>query len=463
MSRHTSAPTASQHVVPQLARVCYGAGDLGSHFTWSFVGTYLVLFYTDVAMIPAVTVAGIMVLARVWDAVDDPLQGYVSERIRTRWGRFRPFILFGAPLLALMMVLTFTAPDLGATGKVIYAAVTYVLLGVAFSAVNMSYGALAGVMTKDYDERLILNWWRGMGSGTGQLILNLVAMPLILFFSRSDVPTERGFTLTALVLALAALPIFLAIFATSREVIVPDRVETSIPLGQTVRTVLGNHQLMLVLAALMLNLTGLFGRLAIVVFYIINNMHAPHLVAGVMTTFGVCGLIGQIVFPRLATRVGKKQLVMTTMVASGIILLSLFFVPPSSTTAIFVLVGLHGLTNAGAPVITSMIPDAVDYQEYTHRVRSDGSAYAMSSFAVKLAGAVGSAVGALVLGLYGYEGGKPATEHTMVGINVAAHLLPALCAFAAAVPLVWYRLTQEKVAEMRAEIDRRAATADGDA
>lgn len=458
MTLHNATQRGAGHVVPTKARIAYGLGDLGSHFTWTFVGSYLVLFYTDIAMIPAVTVGVIMLIARVWDAVDDPLQGYISERIRTRWGRFRPFILFGAPLLTVFLIMTFTAPDFGdMTAKVVYAAITYILLGVFFSAVNMSYGALAGVMTKDYDERLILNWWRGMGSGLGQLILAMFAMPLILFFSASEKPTAQGFTTTAVVLGLLSLPIFLFIFATAREVIVPDKSETSIPLSQTIRTVLGNGQLMIVLFALLFNLTGLFGRLAILVFYVIQNMHSPQLVAGVMTTFGAAGFIGQVLFPRLASVFGKKWMVITSMVIAGVVLVTLFFVPPTNTVMVFVLIAIHGLTNFGAPIITSMIPDAVDYQEYTHGVRSDGSSYAMSSFFVKLAGAIGAAMGAFIIGAFGYVGGQQASPDALRGINIAANLVPALCAFAAAFVMLFYKLSGDRVQEMRAEIDRRNA------
>ncbi|HQY98989.1 MAG TPA: MFS transporter [Propionicimonas sp.] len=447
-------------VVPLLTRIAYMFGETGSQFTWSLVSSYLVLFYTDIALLAPATIAVIMLVARIWDAVDDPVQGYLAERTNTKWGRFRPWMIFGAPLLAAFVVLTFVAPSFGDNmgAKAIYAGVTYILLGVFYSAVNMTYGAMAGVMTKDYDERLTLNWWRGLGGGVGTLILNAVTMPLILFFSSpGGKPDANGFLVTAAILAVAALPMFWFTAFTAKEVIAPPPSETRVPLAVTVKTVLGNKPLLLVWATLLLILIGLFGRLGIVIFYVMNNMGNPMYMAGVMTAFGFGDIAGKLLFPRLASKFGKKQMTIVSALASAAVLFAIFLAPASNVGLITALHFIYGMCGFAGVITLSMIPDCVDYQEYKHGVRSDGTAYAFVSFSTKVASAVGGAVGALMLGWFGYIPGAPAGPETLNGINIATNVIPALLAIAGAVAIFFYPLTHARMAEIRAELDARGA------
>ena len=447
-------------VVPLLTRVAYMFGETGSQFTWSLVSSYLVLFYTDIALLAPATIAVIMLIARVWDAVDDPVQGFLAERTNTRWGRFRPWMIFGAPLLAAFVVLTFVAPsfDGNMTAKAVYAGITYILLGVFYSAVNMTYGAMAGVMTKDYDERLTLNWWRGLGGGVGTLILNAVTMPLILFFSSpGGKPDANGFLITAAILALAALPMFWFTAFTAKEVIAPPPNETRVPVSVTAKTVLSNKPLLLVWASLLLMLIGLFGRLGIVVFYVINNMGNPMYMAGVMTFFGFGDIAGKLLFPPLANKFGKKQMVIVSMLAAAAMLTVIFLAPAGNVVLITALTFLYGMTGFGGVITLSMIPDCVDYQEYKHGVRSDGTAYAFVSFSTKVASAIGGAVGALMLGWFGYVPGAPAGPEVLTGINIATNIIPAVLAALGAVAIFFYPLTHERMTEIRAELDARGA------
>ena len=160
----------------------YGLGDTASHFVWDMVGFWLLIFYTDVYKIPAAAAGIIMFIARFWDMGIDPVIGIISDRTQTRWGKFRPYILFGALPYAVLAVLTFTTPDFGVTGKIIYACATYVLLMTAYAAVNLPYSSLAAVMTSDSYERVGVNQYRFICAFVGQLVVTGLALTLAKYF-----------------------------------------------------------------------------------------------------------------------------------------------------------------------------------------------------------------------------------------------------------------------------------------
>ena len=148
----------------RLGVICYSLGDLASQFVWTFIGSYLTIFYTEIVGLAPAAAAAIMMAARVWDAVNDPMMGAIAERTRSRLGRFRPYILFGSPLLAIFSVLCFTHPFSGSSAAgVIYAAAIYIAAGMLYTLVNIPYGALAAVMTEDAEQRNQINASRNVG------------------------------------------------------------------------------------------------------------------------------------------------------------------------------------------------------------------------------------------------------------------------------------------------------------
>ncbi len=171
-------------------KIGYGLGDTASHFVWDMVGFWILIFYTDTFGISAASAGTIMLIARIWDMVTDPLMGIISDRTNTRWGKFRPFILLTAFPYAILAVLTFTTPDLNETGKVLWAATTYFLLMTAYTAINLPYSSLMAVMTSDTNERAGINTYRFVSAFTGQLIVTGFALSMALFFGKGDFTTK---------------------------------------------------------------------------------------------------------------------------------------------------------------------------------------------------------------------------------------------------------------------------------
>lgn len=446
-------------------KLAYGAGDFASQLMWSLASSYLVVFYTDNVGLAAGGVGVLMLVARVADALFDPLVGAFAERHPTKRGRFRPWLLYGSPILAVSVVLTFITVPGGDTAKMIWAGLTYLVMGFLYSAVNLPYGALATVMTEDQHERTALMSFRMIGTNLGSVALSAVTMPLVLRFSGvgdGQTTTVRGYTITATIMALVAMPLFWLVYAKCKERIQPDVVATRVPLSTTLKVVLGNKPLMLVAAALFLALTNLFGRLAVAIYYYIYIMERYDLIAWLMMLPSLTGAIGIALFARLAKRFGKRQTIIASLVITSLPLFALYFTDPTNVPLVFVLTGLYGLGNFATPVIMSMVPDAIDYAQDKTGVRSDGTAYAATSMATKIASAVGAALGATLLGFFGYVANQPQTAEAAQGINFTVNVVPGLISLLAIIPVAFYPITEKKYEEIRARLrakeDAREAT-----
>lgn len=450
--------------VPWRQKVTFPLAELGSQFVWTTVGTYLLLFYTDVALIAPATAGTIMLVSRALDGIQDLGFGYIAERTHSRWGRFRPYVMFGAPFLTLSLVLAFVNPVSGSTAKVWWAAITYILLCFVYTVVNMSYGSMAGVMTTDSEERLTLNWLRAQGYTVASLLLNAVTMPLLLYFAGSAAGEKgydaRSFLLVAVLFGFVSLPMFVTTGANAKEVIELTPQQQNVPFSKTVKAVVTNRPLMALFFSFLLFLTGFFGRLGTLAYYVINNMGSPAKVAAVFLVFSVGSMIGQFAIPQLARVFGKARMVSISQVSSGAVLLVIFFVSPQNFTLILIMQFLFGLAGFAQPILLSMIPDAVDYYEDKTGIRADGTSMATVSLSTKIANAFGGAMGMYIMGWFGYNGAAQVqTAGALDGINLAVNLIPGIIMILAAVPLVFYRLDSRTVAEINVRLKSRRAAA----
>ena len=256
--------------------IFYSFGDLASQFVWTFIGSYLTVFYTDIVGLAPAAAAAIMMIARVWDAVNDPMMGAIAERTRSKFGRFRPYILFGSPLLAIFSVLCFTHPFAGSSkAGVIYAAVTYIITGMLYTLVNIPYGALTAVMTEDAEQRNKINASRNVGMNVGILIVNGITANVMLFFSGkgAEVANGNGYFMTALVYAIISIPCFLAVFFTSKEQVVPEVTKEKFSLKTTITGLVTNKNLMILLVIMILQMAAWMGRIGVVIYYIMDPLH----------------------------------------------------------------------------------------------------------------------------------------------------------------------------------------------
>ena len=438
--------------------IFYSFGDLASQFVWTFIGSYLTVFYTDIVGLAPAAAAAIMMIARVWDAVNDPMMGAIAERTRSKFGRFRPYILFGSPLLAIFSVLCFTHPFAGSSkAGVIYAAVTYIITGMLYTLVNIPYGALAAVMTEDAEQRNKINASRNVGMNVGILIVNGITANVMLFFSGkgAEVANGNGYFMTALVYAIISIPCFLAVFFTSKEQVVPEVTKEKFSLKMTITGLVTNKNLMILLVIMILQMAAWMGRIGVVIYYIMYCLGSFTLIPVIMLAPSVCGIVSSLMVPKVMSKFGKRMTLQIAVTCQGIALLAMYFTPFDNLTLIIIESGLVGFFNVSFPCSLSLLGDAIDYNEYKTGMRNDGIAYATYGLAQTLGNAIGASVGVLLLASFGYVANAQQTPETLHGINIVVNLIPAIIFFLTAIFAFTWRLKDSEADEVRAKLHER--------
>src|SRR5690554_1104929 len=245
--------------------IAYGMGDVGNNFSWMFVGNFLMIFYTDVLGVSMSAVATLMLVTRIWDAVNDPIIGRFTDKTRTRWGRYRPWLLIGAPITGLILILTFWAhPDWSYTSKIIYMYFTYALLVTGYTSVNIPYGALCGAMTQNINERANLNTSRSVSAMIAIGIINIITVPLIEKLGNGN--EQRGYLLVAILYALIFVICHMICFANTKEVVVVPK-EKKISYIEQLNLIIKNKLFLLALLGQILFGFILYGRNAGMLYY----------------------------------------------------------------------------------------------------------------------------------------------------------------------------------------------------
>lgn len=439
----------------------YAAGEVANNLTFQMVSAFLLIYYTDVADISAATAGTLLLVVRIWGGFTDLLAGNFVDKTSSRWGKFRPYLLFGsAPLLALLVAMFSIPPGLGDAGVVAWALVSYALFSLAYSFVNIPYGSLAAAMTQEPDARAKLSSSRAVSASLTILLIALVVAPQI--ETASDL--QRSLTVITVVFGLIGLALYLWCFATSREAVRRD-VATA-PLRDTVRMLRNNRPLLLLCASSLLFLTGMFSLSTVAVYYARDVLGNANLYV-VMTLVQTISMVAAAALvPRAVGSVGKKR----AYVVSGVVATTgavAFALAPGSMPALAI--ACYGILGLGLGAINTLIfalqADTVDYGEWKSAVRAEGASYSVLSFMRKVGQGVGGAAAAFTIGLGGYVSGVAAqSDSALTAIRVAAGMVPAVAIGAATVIMLAYPLTERAFRAIVGELaERRAAGATLDA
>lgn len=458
-----TAGAAEGTKVKKLSKVtllAYGCGDFASNLCWTFVGSYLSVFYTDVVgMAPAIA-SMIMLIAKIWDGVNDPAFGLIAERTNTKMGRFRPYILFGCPFLALFSVLTFTTLGSG-KAAVGWAIFTYIGCGMLYTVVNLSYGSLSTVMTTDPEDIAQLNSWRMMGTNLSSVLLNAITAPMLAAISATSdgTYTAKAYTIVAIIFACCSIPLFIFVWAKCKENIRPEASATRVPLMKSIKGVLGNGPLMLLFLIQLLAMTAFFGRMGVVLYYIMYNIGNYNLISVFMSLPSLMTVIGIFLTKNHMVKFGKKKMASIGYIGAGLSLIAIFLVGCFGGYGnIWLLIILHacyGFFCFSFPIPMAMIPDAISFEEDRHGVRADGVSYATVSLATKFGSAFGVSGGLLIMGAFGYVANAEQTAMASMGINITVNLLFGVLYLLCLIPLKFYPLNEAKMVEIRARLDAK--------
>jgi glucuronide carrier protein len=450
-----TAPADEQS--PRLGRsqlFGYGAGDAANNLAFAMTSMFLLLYYTDVVGLAATTVGTLFLVVRVFDGFADLFAGRVVDRTSTRWGKFRPYLLFASAPLLLLNVAVFSVPDLSVTGTLVYAYVTYALFGLMYSLVNIPYGSLATAITQDPTERSRLATYRVIGSNVAILLLALVVSPQI--EGSSDL--QRSLTITTMGLFVVGMALYLFCFFTSKEQV---RAETpTATLRETAAAVKNNKALMVLCGSAVLFLLGWFSLQTVTVYYARDVLGNADLYA-VLVVVQTAGIFTAAAFlPRVVQAMGKKR---AYALFGGVAIVGAVGVAlaPASTPAIAIVlfgvlgVGLGGLNTSGF----ALQPDTIEYGEWQSGFRNEGAAYSVFSFTRKVGQALGAAAASYAIGLGGYVSGAASQPSSAAdAIRVAVGVVPAVFILASIAVMAAYPLTEDRFRQIVRELaERRAA------
>ena len=447
---------AKEKTSPKLA-FCYSLGEVGCQMSWYMINNYLMLFYTDVVGLAAGAISMIMLIARIWDAINDPMMGNIADRTHTKWGKFRPYLYMAPPVLAIFNILTFTAFPVQGTAKVILCLLTYVGAGMAYTACSISYQALQNVIAIDSQVRMNLATARGIGSSVIGIILSACAMPMILHFSGAEVANAHGYFVTTVILSLIMIPVFWICGAgckeTYAEQLHANAQEEKLGFIGSLKEIVKNDQLLMVVLATVLGTICVSGRMGLLTYYIIYVVVDFRVIATVFTSMTIAQLIGTLAVPWGTKTFTKKGYLIILNVIMCIGFFLLFINPHCNQTYLLVVSFICGLTNSASAICPGMVSDCIEYGDWKLGRRQEGIAASMLSFGVKLSTAISGSAGVLLLSATGYVANAEQTPAAQQGINIVVNLVPLIVAVLSIVPLLFYKLTPKKVEEIRADLD----------
>lgn len=436
-------------------KIGYSLGDTASHFVWDMVGFWLLFFYTDVYGISAAAAGTIMLVARFWDMAVDPVIGVVSDRTNTRWGKFRPYILFGAIPYAILAILTFTTPNLGEVGKIVYAGATYVLLMTAYAAINLPYSALGAVMTDDTYERAGLNTYRFIAGFTGQFIVTGLALTLAEFFGGGD--KAQGFQYTVFLFAALSLVFFFITFKTTKERVQPPKEQVN-SLKEDIKNLFRNK------AWIILALVGIISFImfamqnAAIAYYFKYYLGRENNVQ----LFNVIGTVALIVAlplsKPLAKRFGNKNVFIGSSLVSGIFFMLIYIAGVNDLTTIYIFNIIAKMAYAPAvPLLWTMIADSADYGEWTTGRRATGLYFSAAVFAQKAGWGIGAAIAGWILAISGFVANAVQNTTSITGIKLLVSVIPGVLYMSCALFMIFYKIDSKTTTLMKQDLDARRA------
>ena len=463
-------------------KIGYGLGDMSSSMFWKLFGAYLMIFYTDVFGISAAVVGTMFAVTRVWDSFFDPVVGAVADRTSSRWGRFRPYLLFLAVPFGVIGILTFLTPPFGQTGKIVYAFITYALMMMVYSAINVPYASLLGVMSPDPADRNTLATYRMTFAYMGSFLALLLFMPLVNAFGGGNsggpmlgwlTAPQAGWLMAAGVIAVVCVLLFLGCFALTKERVRPVR-QGKTSLKTDLRDLLHNRPWWILLGAGVASLVFNSIRDGATVYYFkyyvdetavgsISFLGLPFVLSGLYLAVGqAANILGVILAAPVSNRIGKRRTFMTAMAVASVLSIAFFWLGKDQLVPIFILQALISVC-AGSifPLLWSMYADCADYSELQTGNRATGLIFSSSSMSQKFGWAFGTAITGWMLAQFGFQANAVQSAETLQGIRMFLSLLPAAGAFLSLVFIYFYPLSEQKMRQITHELEeKRTAAAD---
>jgi len=434
-------------------KIGYSLGDTASHFVWDMVGFWLLFFYTDIYGISAAAAGTIMMIARFWDMAIDPIIGVVSDRTNTRWGKFRPYILFGAIPYAVLAILTFTTPDFGEVGKIIYAGATYVLLMTAYAFINLPYSALGAVMSADTYERAGLNTYRFIAGFIGQFVVTGLALTPANYFGGGD--KAQGFQYTVFLFAGLSLVFFFITFKTTKERVQPPKEQKN-----SVKADFGNlfkNRAWVILAIVGIVSFIMFAMQNAAIAYYFKYYLGREDNVQLFNVLGTVALIVALPLSKpLAKRFGNKNVFIGSSLISGLFFMLIYLPGVTDLTTIYIFNIIAKMAYAPAvPLLWTMIADSADYGEWKSGRRATGLYFSAAVFAQKAGWGIGAAIAGWILSISNFMPNVEQTSEATTGIKLLVSVIPGILYMSCAIFMIFYNIDKKTTDLMKKDLEAR--------
>lgn len=428
-------------------KIAYGLGDTASNLIFQTLMIYVTYFYTDMVGLDPSFVAAMFLGVRILDAVTDPLMGSFADKTRTKYGSYRPYLLYLCVPFGIISVLAFTVPEFDDSGKQLWAAVTYTALMLAYTAINIPYSALGSVLTNNAEERVSVQSYRFVLGMLGGLIVTTSTLPLVNWFGQGD--DALGYQRTMMLLSAFGVVLFLLCFLGTKER-VPATTDRSLNYKQQLSFMWKNDQWRVLCVVAVLLLTGMVVRNTLAIYYVKYYLQREDWV----TVFITIGMIGNVLgcasSQALAKRVSKEQAYKALQLISALICIANFFVPSEQYILAIALHFIWGfMLQMATPLLWAKIADTVDYGEWKTGQRMTGVTYASVVFFIKLGIAIGGAAASWLLALYGYQAGQVQSAEVQHGLVVSFCLVPAITSVLVFMVMRFYTLNNQKVLDIQ--------------
>jgi GPH family glycoside/pentoside/hexuronide:cation symporter len=448
-------------------KIGYGLGDAASSMFWKLFGMYLLFFYTDIYGLPATVVGTMFLITRIWDSFFDPVVGVIADRTNTRWGKFRPYILYFAIPFGLIGVFTFSTPSFGISGKIIYAYITYSLMMMIYSMINVPYASLLGVMTSDSNTRTQLSSYRMVFAFAGSLLALLLIQPLVDLFSGGStqiVDLQNGWRWSLVVFAVIAALLFFGTFSWCKERVKPINA-TSNTLKEDIKDLFANRPWWILLGAGISALIFNSIRDGAAVYYFkyfvtynstvsLWGLNIPLTLTTLYLVIGQgANIVGILLISPLSKKIGKKMAYLGSMVIATALSIAFYFLGKNDIPMMFVLHFLISMC-AGSifPLLWSMYADTADYSELKTGRRATGLIFSSSSMSQKFGWSLGGALTGWLLGYYGFQANVLQTPEATIGIKTMMSLLPAAGTILSVLFIFFYPLSENKMGEIETKL-----------
>lgn len=435
--------------------VSYALGGIADNTIFVMIVTFLMLYYTDTVGIPAGTVATIFLITRIWDTFSDLIWGWIFDNTRTRWGKFRPWMLFGGIACAFSLIATYSVPDLSLSGKIAWVYLTYFMLSTSYTSFDVPYWALSTVITRDSAERNRLVFVTRTAAMCGQWLASLITLPLLALLSNS-------WSKLAIIYGVFFLICAIINFTNTHEIHSEEHKAQRHSPGVYAELFTKNRPLVILMSFWFIFNLVISSRVGFGLYYFKYVFNSETAMASYLGLSTGLALLGALVTAYLSHKLGKLNLCRLTSVLLGVTCIALFFLGHVNAWAGVLLQSLPSFfLGILGVVLGAMLPDTVAWHEYKEKKRVEGMIFSLNLFQLKLSGAIGGAATGYILAFINYVPNTQQSVFTLNGINASFTLIPGVLFLISTVILTFYELSEHRNIEVSRELKLRDSQSGG--